>query len=135
MNSTSCVVIRSAQTYLGTKGKTWVPHEESRVKHRGHAALLVLLLSFLIGTPLSAQASTDLALAVSEIRAAKSTPVASGLKEGRQDPARPLDVPTLSSEPAILVHEVWTSISWSLLVAATGLSTSVHHQARAPPAL
>ena len=109
--------------------------EENHVKHRGLAALLGLLLSFLIGTPPSAQPTTDLALAASEIRAAKSTPVATGFKEGRQDPAGPLDVPTLSSEPAILVHEVWSSIGRSLVIAAAGLSTSVHHQARAPPAL
>ncbi len=113
------------------------------MKHRGPAALLVLLLSFFISAPLSASASTDLAArvptelgtAVSEIKVAKGAPVASGFKEGRQDPARPLDVPTLSSEPPMLMHEVWTSMSWSLAVAATGLTTSVHHQARAPPTL
>jgi hypothetical protein len=111
-----------------------VQHEQSQVKYRGPAALLVLLLSLLIGAPLSAQASTDLAQAVSETRAAKSTPVVGGLKEGRQDAARPLDVPTLSSEPPMLVHRVWASTYWSLAVAAAVLSTSVQHQARAPPA-
>jgi hypothetical protein len=104
------------------------------VKRGRAAALLVLFISFLIGTPLSARASSELASAVSEIRVAKGAPVASSFIEGRQDGARPLDVPTLSSEPPTLVHEAWISMSWSLVVSAVGLSTSVHHQARAPPA-
>ena len=105
------------------------------MKRRGAAALLVLFLAFFIGTPLSAQASTELASAVSETRVAKGTPVVSGFKEGRQDAAKPLDVPTLSSQPPMLVHEAWTSMSWPLVVSAAGLSSTVHHQARAPPAL
>ena len=110
-------------------------HEESRLKQRGPAVLMVLLLSFFLAPSLSAHSASNNSAAVSETRGSKSTPVVGRSNEGRHDAARPLDVPTLSSELPILTHEVWTEVFRSQMDAARAPATSVHHQARAPPGL